>query len=326
MNQGRHIFGRRVLATAGLLVLAWLLCGCHAPGNKAASTAAAVTDPPGTFKLIGYLPDYHMSAVDARELGRYYSDIILFSIEPTPAGQLDTHRLSPARLAIVPRLKQAGVRRVLITAGGGFRSSGFAAAAHDSAARLKLVTGLRDYCVRNDFDGVDYDWEMPSSAQEQADYGSLIVETKDAFAPRGLLVTAAVTGNQTLSARALAALDRVHLMAYDGPGEHSTYDFAVGEAQGWLAKGAAAGKLCLGVPFYARETKTRRRHSLSYSYIAAQVHPEPATDHAGDYYFNGAATLERKKQYAKDQGLGGIMVWEVGQDTPDCALAQALVK
>jgi GH18 family chitinase len=312
---------RRGAALALLLGLAGLLPGCsHPPGDQAA--AAAAGQPMG-FTIVGYLPDYRIAAANPRLLGRYYTDIVLFSVMPTAAGGLDTSRLSASRLAVVPRLKAAGVQRVLVTAGGGFRCNGFAAAAHDPAARLKLVTGLREFCLRSGLDGVDFDWEFPASAQEQADYETLLVETKDAFQPRGLLVTAAVTGNQTLSRQALAALDRVHIMAYDAAGEHSTYDLAIQETQAWLGKGAQPAQLCLGVPFYGRETD-RRRRSLPYSAIAAQVHPEPAADHAGAFYFNGTQTLQRKAQYARALGLAGVMVWEVGQDTPDCTLARAL--
>lgn len=37
------------------------------------------------------------------------------------------------------------------------------------------------------------------------------------------------------------------------------------------------------------------------------------------WYFNGPATVRRKAQWAKQHGLAGVMVWEVGQDSPVCA-------
>ena len=45
--------------------------------------------------------------------------------------------------------------------------------------------------------------------------------------------------------------------------------------------------------------------------------PDPGADEAGGYYFNGVATIRHKTRYAIDQGLNGVMIWEIGQDTQD---------
>jgi hypothetical protein len=304
----------RVFATALLLPLLATTAGCQ-------GRPAALANP--VFALTGYLPDYRIRQADPEQLARYYSDIILFSVEPTAAGGIDSRRLGDAAYATAGRLKLAGVRHVLVTVGGGNRSSRFAEMANHPAARRKLISGLALFCQQHGFDGVDYDWEAPVSQFQEASYSALITETKTAFQPRGLLVTAAVASWQNLSPDALGAIDRVHLMAYDGPGEHSTYEFATAAAEKWLAKGLEPHKLSLGVPFYARGI-VRHGRARTYADIAARCRPGPETDCVNDYYFNGAVTLARKQQYARERGLGGVMVWEVGQDTADCELARAL--
>ena len=35
---------------------------------------------------------------------------------------------------------------------------------------------------------------------------------------------------------------------------------------------------------------------------------------AGGFYFNGIKTIQQKTRYAKEIGLGGFMIWELGQD------------
>jgi len=33
-------------------------------------------------------------------------------------------------------------------------------------------------------------------------------------------------------------------------------------------------------------------------------------------YFNGPATIRQKTQQAIESGIGGVMIWEIGQDRP----------
>ena len=50
----------------------------------------------------------------------------------------------------------------------------------------------------------------------------------------------------------------------------------------------------------------------------AKEHPEVGVRGGGDevagYYFNGPDTIRKKVQAAKMMGVGGVMIWEVGQD------------
>jgi GH18 family chitinase len=40
----------------------------------------------------------------------------------------------------------------------------------------------------------------------------------------------------------------------------------------------------------------------------------PTVNQVGSDYFNGIDTIAAKTGYALDRGLGGVMVWELGQD------------
>lgn len=39
-----------------------------------------------------------------------------------------------------------------------------------------------------------------------------------------------------------------------------------------------------------------------------------AEDFAGNFFFNGPATVRRKAAFAAQEGLAGVMIWEIGQD------------
>lgn len=271
--------------------------------------AATVATTPA---VIGYLPDYRVAGYEMDRLAGI-TDLVYFSIEPTPTGGLDLSRLKPDNLQILKKAKKEKNFRLLLAVGGWNRSEGFATAAPDSRYRAKLVQNLLNFCVQNEIDGVDYDWEHPADESQQEAYADLIVDTKRAFAPRGLMVTAAVAGWQKIPSHGLAALDRVHLMSYDRPGDHSTFDQAKADVNSMLKRGVRAKRLALGVPFYGRSREDSAK-AISYAEIARTFDLKESADEAGEFYFNGPQTIRRKAKFAKETDLAGIMVWELGQD------------
>ena len=51
----------------------------------------------------------------------------------------------------------------------------------------------------------------------------------------------------------------------------------------------------------------------------------PDVDEVDGIYFNGIKTIERKTQFAIKKGLGGVMIWEIGQDASgDSSLLKAI--
>jgi GH18 family chitinase len=194
----------------------------------------------------------------------------------------------------------------------------------DTKARAKFVMALVGYCTAQHLDGIDFDWEFPDNAAEEDAYSALLTDTKHAFAPHGWLVTIAMGPWQHLPAAAYRVVDRVHLMAYDHEGQHSTLTGAVEDVHKMLDKGVAREKLCLGVPFYGRQINGTRQ-DFTYAEIVQKYHPAPSVNEVDGIYFNGADTMQQKTRYAVANHLGGVMIWELGQDTADgTSLLQAI--
>jgi chitinase len=276
-------------------------------------TTPMQTEP--TPVVAGYLPAWRVDTFDLERLTGY-TDVLYFSIQPTAQGTLDLEDIDIAHL---PKLRLAKAQqgfRLLVSVGGWERSEGFAPTAGDPAKRQRFAQQALEFCQVYGFDGVDLDWEHPKNEAEGKAYGDLIQALKAEFAPKGLLVTAAIAGWQAMSDEAVAALDRVHLMAYDHEGQQATMQAAREDVRKLRAMGFPPHKIVLGVPFYGRHMEDRER-TETFVQLLARYRMGPEVDVVEGYAFNGPRTMRAKGAYAKQEGLGGVMVWEVAQDTPE---------
>ncbi|MDJ0379932.1 glycoside hydrolase family 18 protein [Streptomyces sp. G-G2] len=239
------------------------------------------------------------------------------------------------------------------------------------------------------FDGIDLDWEWPGSAgdtdtthrpEDKRNFAALVREFRtqlDAYGrtqKKKYQLTAFVpTAPAKIDAgfdvpRIMRDLDFVTLQGYDFhvSGEKTTAqqsalyargDFSVdGTVDAWLRRGAPAGKLVMGMPFYGQGWTGVSGGGDGMGRPATG--PAPATWSAGyeDYKAlkalagSGAYTLHRdrragsawlfdgatlwtyddpqvlrtKSAYIRERGLGGAMFWSLDGDTADGELITAV--
>lgn len=279
-------------------------------------------DPPAPFRVVGYLPDYRADGFDPAA-ARRLTDLTLFSAEPTAAGGLDLSRLAKLPWDRLRAFKTEHRVRLLLAVGGWERSAHFPAVAMAADRRKAFAAEAARVCLDRQLDGLDLDWEHPKTAAEADGYAALLGELKAAFRPHGLQLTVTVAGWQPLPAGTAAAVDWVNLMAYDHPGKHATFEGAKREVDTLRAAGVPAGKITLGVPLYGRHVGTRA--ATAYRDILSAHRPAADADEAAGVYFNGPATVRRKTEYALAERLGGVMVWELGQDAAgDASLVKVI--
>ena len=216
---------------------------------------------------------------------------------------------------------------MLICIGGNGRSAGFPRTVASPKHRAHFIGLLLKLTERYNLDGVDYNWEYPGfefgkgysdAAAIERDYeglAKLVRETHSAFAPSGRLVSLAYypDGRQEDFLRqggVAPYLAAMHMMTYDQGARHSTYEFAEQSARQGLSY-LPAERLTLGLPFYGRHV--RSGDWKSYEEIVG-AWPELEADEEGGYYLNGPSLIERKAKLARELGMGGVMIWEVGQD------------
>jgi len=274
-----------------------------------------------------------MAAIDFDSMMRPGTTAIMFSLEPTASGALDTSRIPTEYLRKATAARDEHGGNVFVCLGGAGRSQAFAGIAANPKLRQRFVGELISYLTKHNLDGVDYDWEAPANAEQTKHYGQLLSNTKKMFRSHNLMVTAAIHVWQDLGTLAFTSVDRLHLMAYDAQekdGRHSTLQTAMDYAGHVLKYGVNSGKdadakfnaelipkLMLGVPAYGRN-KNNMGDVATYADIMRDHAPGPEIDELpSGMYFNGVNTIKQKASWVKRMGLGGVMMWELGQDSTD---------
>ena len=143
------------------------------------------------------------------------------------------------------------------------------------------------------------------------------------------MITAAIATvyKDQFTDKALAQFDFVNIMSYDRtgpwnltkPGPHAPYEMAVEDLEYWTkTRGIAKEKLSLGVPFYGYGFGGTAPESISWKNLLLQYPDADQVDersvNGGMIYYNGISTIRKKTSLAIEKS-GGIMIWQLLQDT-----------
>jgi len=280
--------------------------------------------------VVGYIPEYRYGDIDWEGMSKRVTHAILFSLEVAPDGSIvaldrfpDPHTYRIAR----EETKKAGAK-LMICLGGNSRTNGFPVVAKNKELRKVFARNMKDFLVEHDLDGVDLNWEYPQTRAEWRGLWLMIDELYELLHPLNKVITLAVYPSQEpiIPRPVLKELELVLDMAYDNvcavgekpPCKHSTYEFAVDVINEAAQFRFPLEKLALGVPFYARDVNNGRPETYEQLVKQFGIDNSPNMDMVSNWYYNGPRMMKRKARLAYDRGLGGIMIWELGQDVrPD---------
>lgn len=299
-----------------LVVLLLACCTCAA---FAAPQPVVVAYVPGWIDVPAYAKTI--------DYGKLTHINIAFENPTNDVGDLS---FNPTDDVLIKEARAHGVK-ALVSIGGGSAAEDKPLVARYFALisdpnRAAFVQSLVDYVTQHNLDGLDVDLEGPSINK---DYGAFVADLSKALHAKGKLLTAALSqgyGGPNVPDSALADLDLVNIMAYDAtgswdpnrPGQHSSMEFARESVDYWLKRGLPKSKAVLGVPFYGHGFgKALKRGDYSYRNLVQTYAGAENQDQVGEtIYYNGIPTIRAKAQYVRDQGLAGIMIWELEQDAP----------
>ena len=297
----------------------------------------------GDFTVFGYLPEWRTKAFSWAAAATRLTHVILFSLEIKTNGRItELERLPPKDvIADIRKTMETTGLNVLLCFGGNGRSDGFSIVARRSKPRKRFLSELAILMTRMRINGVDLNWEYPGyrfgrgylpDVEVENDYEGfrgLIEDMRKTFDDLSLTlgyrlqITLAYypDGRQEelLSRHGILDLvDHAHTMAYDAPGgNHAPLSLAHKVIQNAKAHSLPLHKITLGVPFYGRDVRTG--DWKTYEDIVGTLDEKRAAANevviGGETIgYNGIDMIREKASLAVDAGLGGLMIWEVGQD------------
>ncbi|KAN0063896.1 Chitinase 4 [Thecaphora frezii] len=254
--------------------------------------------------------------------------------------------------------------KLVLSIGGWTYSPLFAPMASDTTKRAAFVASAVDLVRNYGLDGLDIDWEFPDSAADAANFVSLLKELRtalDAYAARVgqsnpyIITIAAPCGPDNYNVLDMVKMDKYltywNLMGYDYSGGWSTsvyhqanlYGNAPSSSDcisGYLAGGASASKVVLGMPIYGRgfentEGLGKSFNGVGYGTYGGGIYDYYALPQAGstEYYdanvgaswsydakarrlisYDNPAVIKQKVDYLLSKGLAGAMFWELSGD------------
>lgn len=312
----------------------------NAPTPAPLPLAEPVPKPEG-FKVVGYFPSWKPTKTNLPRYDVLTHVIYAFAI-PTSEGGLRPLENPDTAQTILRDAHANGVKVLLAVGGWSYNDvplePTFVSATETPGKRAAFVEAIVSMCDSYGFDGVDIDWEHPRvDGASHQQYEDLMLELAQRLHGEGKLLTSAVLSGATADGniyydaaahtdKVLEAVDWINVMAYDGgDGErHSPYAFAVNCATYWKdTRGMSAGKVVLGLSFYGRPSWA------GYGDILAAA-PDAWRGDTANYngmtaWYNGPQTIRDKTRYAMEH-LGGVMIWELTQDTaePEKSLQSAI--
>lgn len=284
------------------------------------------------FKVVVYYPSWEPYETDKIDYKIVTHVNYAFAIPQSDATLRALE--SPETVKFLIKEAHANNRKVLMAVGGWSYNgtpleSTFNEATDSSEKIKKFGDNIIKMCDEYGFDGVDMDWEHPRvDGTSSKQYEELMLYLAEKLHAQDKLLTSAVLSGATADGNiyydaaahtdaVLNAVDWINIMAYDGgDGErHSSYDFAINSGNYWLQKrGMEAHKVVLGVPFYARPSWAAYDEILQSD---SSAYSKDVTTYNGmEAHYNGVDTIKAKTDYAV-KNFGGIMVWEITQDTSD---------
>lgn len=282
------------------------------------------------FKVIGYYAGWKGLQLEKVDFSVLTNLIYAFAI-PTKEGHLRPIDQPELVKELVEYTHKNGKKISLAVGGWSYLDVPLEATfvqATDSQEKIEILgEEILQMCREYDFDGIDIDWEHPrlkSGTYKQ--YEALILYLSERLHKQGKLLTSAVLSGATWDGqiwedsachtdKVFAAVDWLNVMTYDG-GEgikHSTYDFAVNCINYWRkTRMLPKDKVMMGVPFYSYMPP--RSYEAILEADADAWNKDRVVIDGQEFHYNGVATMKKKVQYALEE-CGGVMIWEVTEDT-----------
>ncbi len=305
--------------TCFLLILFVSFSSCESDSSNSINEDDKQPIEKVTPVLAGYLPIYGVSRFDSKAL--HALDILYyFSIFPDELGDLS---VSDDRINQITELKSKidnSKTKLFVVIGGWAMSKNIYPMAKSTTKRENFVSQVVEFVKNNQLDGVDLDWEAFSGAVPEDDYINLVKELSVALRAENKMFSVAVGVQHAMrSMKIHSYVDYINIMSYgkiDSNKNQVAFSTFKRYIKGFTNLNIPASKLIPGVPFYGKRINGDKSKpgAILYSKIVESA-PLFSQNTYDVYAFNGCDLIKEKTEYVKNNNIGGIMAWELSQDT-----------
>lgn len=200
-----------------------------------------------------------------------------------------------------------------------------------NSKRETINASLKAFVEKYNMDGLDYDWEYPTTGAQWKAYGQLVSDTAQYTSVSVALPTWGIQFSKSV----IEKIDFVNLMTYDlfdNRGDHSNiYIGGLDGVSKLIRQGFAPNQICLGLPSYGRtvdgsanawpEAKNYQDELGKWGNIIQDFEYTDKVDgievkKTNTAYVNGYAISRDKTLLAMQMQLGGIMIFRARCDSP----------
>jgi len=262
------------------------------------------------------------------------------------------------RLKTIVALKDKNPHLQVLLSVGGWGSGRFSEMAAEKNHREKFALDCARIVKELKLDGIDIDWEYPSSASagissspdDTQNFTLLMRDIRKAIGKKKLLTLATAASADYINFAAINPyVDFVNIMTYDSgnPPQHhaslyrsplSGYKTCEEAVTAHIAAGMPIQKLVLGIPFYGRGNKQDVKTFIDYKDLLNLSGLTPKWDDQAkaDYMVNAKGefvltfetpeSIAYKCEFIQEKGMLGAMYWEYAGDSPEGTLRKAVYK
>lgn len=291
------------------------------------------------MKVVGYYPSYrdNFTNMDWSKL----THVNLSFARVRADGSLNDSQVREKFRYIAREAHAHGVYLLLSLGGGGGEEeqNSFSTALLNAEARQNIIKNALQTVKDLSLDGIDVDYEdwgwkdTEMNSRKSEALTSLLAGFRSEMEENALLTVSIYISALTdgwYTKEMIDMLDYATLMTYDKTGSwassevgpHAPFDYYTQTVEKCLELGYPKEKIIPGIPFYGRifpDNRPETSYLITYSEIV-DTYPGAENQNAIDgirLYYDGLPMVKQKTQYAKDNGIGGVMIWEITQDSPN---------
>lgn len=202
---------------------------------------------------------------------------------------------------------------------GNASDSAFNSIAGNTTALTDFITNVENLIKDYDLDGIDINWQFPTTDDEGDLFEDLVKEVSDLTNDQGVLFSFVVDSGQDEDATddgvqedTLAYPDFINVMALnttDDDDLHSSLEDAEEAIEYWTNRCVVKNKLVLAIPLYSAGDEV-----LDFADIVEDDNEYACVDESEGRNYNGIATVNDKTEYAQSSA-GGVILTSLQQDS-----------